>query len=626
MTFIPKGDVNDHGASVQAKPDELRPLSLSNTDQKLLALAANQSLVHACSVTVESHQRGFMKGRLLTDNVLELDAHVDSYLMCRSTDICVAQVLLDMKAAFPSAAWNWIWFVLDAMGAPAWIKNCFLALYVGSSTQLVLGRCRGLAFFLSSGIKQGCPKSGSLWCLLFDPIFRAIRETMSDVGGHASAFADDVGLALPDVIRGLRQLVILLDQVGAASGLHLNWTKTVLLNFSKFSDFQVRRKLEESVPLASGILIQSSGKYLGYLVGPSAATKVWDKPSSKFLRRVRHVRGLGLSLFETSIAFGVFAFSVLRFTLQLVSVSTALTSMYGIALDIVTGTPRYAYGASILCHLQTLGFPPSSDFPNLPLVSRATAYRTAIRSHVISPLCGLVAAARDSDDAYFLPRHRDWAEANSLSYLLRVKREVEAIPAVPSDDGQRHFQGILLKFLKTTSGSGELRATLIRRAIHYGFRLPELLVDNFVTNLNAISSVLPPCVLASVLRTVCNAWTTSRRFRDEHPHCRLGCQAVGGDDVRHYAFCPVFLHFVDGTSSLSDCLWARSGELSFFMLMQETGFEDMVRTAVWVDVLLQGVNWMRLHSGEPFSERVFHSRLRATLARAPAAGLSVFPG
>ena len=208
---------------------------------------------------------------------------------------------------------------------------------------------------------------------------------MSDVGGHASAFADDVGLALPDVIRGLRQLVVLLDQVGSASGLHLNWTKTVLLNFSKFSDFQVRRKLEESVPRASGILIQSSGKYLGYLVGPSAATKVWDKPSSKFFRRVRHVRGLGLSLLETSIAFGIFAFSVLRFTLQLVSVSTTLTSMYGIALDIVTGTPRYAYGASILCHLQTLGFPPNSDFPSLPLVSRASAYRTAIRSMSFRP-------------------------------------------------------------------------------------------------------------------------------------------------------------------------------------------------------------------------------------------------
>ena len=421
------------------------------------------------------------------------------------------------------------------MGAPTWVKNCSHALYVGSSTQLVLGRCRGLAFFLSSGIKQGCPKSGSLWCLLFGPVFRAIRQTMSDVGGHASAFAYDVGLALPDVIRGLRQLVILLDQVGAASGLHLNWTKTVSLNFSRFSDFQVRRKLEESVPRASGILIQSSGKYLGYSVGPSAATKVWDKPSSKFFRRVRHVRGLGLSLFETSIAFGTFAFSVLRFTLQLMSVSTTHTSMYGIALDIVTGTPRYAYGTSILCHLQTFGFPPNSDFPSLPLVSRATAYRTAIRSHVLSPLSGLVDAARDSDGACFLPRLRDWADTNTLSYLLRGKREVEAIPGVPVDEGQRHYyQGVLLKSLRSITDSGDLRATLVRRAVHYGVLMPELLVANFVTNLNAVSSVLPPCVMASVLRTVCNAWATSRSFRDEHPHCRLGCQAVGGDDIRHY--------------------------------------------------------------------------------------------
>ena len=205
-----------------------------------------------------------------------------------------------------------------------------------------------------------------LWRLLFDPTSRAIRETLCDVGGHASAFADDVGLALPEVVHGLRQLVILLDWVGAASGLHLNWTKMVLLSCSKFSDFQVRRKLKQSAPRASGILIQSSGKYLGYLVGPSAATKVWDKPSSKFLRRARHVRGLGLSLFETSVTFGIFAFSVLRITLRLMSVSTTFTSTYGIALDIVTGTPRYAYGASILCHLQTPGFPPNSDFPNLP--------------------------------------------------------------------------------------------------------------------------------------------------------------------------------------------------------------------------------------------------------------------
>ena len=152
------------------------------------------------------------------------------------------------------------------------------------------------------------------------------------------------------------------------------------------------------------------------------------------------------------------------------------------------------------------------------------------------------------------------------------------------------------------------------------------MVGNFITNLNAVSAILPPFVMASVLRSVCNAWTTSRMFRDEHPHCRFGCQAVGGDDIRHYPYCPAFLQYVPGVSVLSDCLWAHSGELSFFMLVQRTGFEDFVRTAVWVDVLLQGVNWMRLHTTGAYTERVFHNRLRTILAKVPSAGFFVFPG
>ena len=77
---------------------------------------------------------------------------------------------------------------------------------------------------------------------------------------------------------------------------------------------------------------------------------------------------------------------------------------------------------------------------------------------------------------------------------------------------------------------------------------------------------------------------------------------------------------------LSDCLWAHSGELSYFMLMQVSGIEDLVRTALWVDVLLQGVNWMRFHPSEVFSDRVFHNRLRTSLAKVPSAGSFVFPG
>ena len=39
MVFIPKGEPVAGGVGVQARPGDLRPLSLSNADQKLVALA-----------------------------------------------------------------------------------------------------------------------------------------------------------------------------------------------------------------------------------------------------------------------------------------------------------------------------------------------------------------------------------------------------------------------------------------------------------------------------------------------------------------------------------------------------------------------------------------------------------
>ena len=39
VVFIPKGDPGAGGVGVQARPGDLRPLSLSNAGQKLVALA-----------------------------------------------------------------------------------------------------------------------------------------------------------------------------------------------------------------------------------------------------------------------------------------------------------------------------------------------------------------------------------------------------------------------------------------------------------------------------------------------------------------------------------------------------------------------------------------------------------
>ena len=231
LVFIPKGDPGAGGVGVQARPGDLRPLSLSNADQKLVALAINVSLSRMCEDVVHDSQRGFRKGKVITDNVIELEARIMKELYTGAR--CPALLLIDIKAAFPSVAWDWLWHVLDLMECPEWLVCAVKALYIGSSAQLAAGGLRGVLISITSGIKQGCPMSGSLWCLIFDPIIRALVELVGE-DGSLSAFADDIGVSVGDIIRILFIIVPLLGSIGAATCLKLNWKKAHIVDFSKF--------------------------------------------------------------------------------------------------------------------------------------------------------------------------------------------------------------------------------------------------------------------------------------------------------------------------------------------------------------------------------------------------------
>ena len=400
LVFIPKGDPGAGGVGVQARPGDLRPLSLSNADQKLVALAINLSLSRVCEETAHSAQRGFRRGKSITDNVLELEARIVKKLYTGAR--CPALLLIDIIASFPSVAWDWLWYVLELMDCPVWLIRAVKAPYIDSTAQLAAGGLRGVTIGITSGITQGCPMSGSLWCLVFDPIIRALVELVGE-DGSLSAFADDIGVSVGDIIRALLVLVPILGPIGAATCLKLNWKKTHIVNFFKLSIFKLKKQIEEAVPQALGAEICYVARYLGFLVGPCAKDHAWEAPCRKLLERARHIKTLGLSLNEAVLAVCVFAFSVIRFSLQLVPVSPVLVCNFGLALDICTSSPRYSLGVSVLCSLRRLGMP--IEVPDLPSTSRATIYRTANASEVLDRLYEEVCATRDSDRAVFCPWH-----------------------------------------------------------------------------------------------------------------------------------------------------------------------------------------------------------------------------
>ena len=116
---------------------------------------------------------------------------------------------------------------------------------------------------------------------------------------------------------------------------------------------------------------------------------------------------------------------------------------------------------------------------------------------------------------------------------------------------------------------------LTKRIGHLGFEFSNGLAQGFVLHFNCVAKYVKPFVLTAVTKTVCNAWPTSRRYGHNNvSHCRLGCFAVAGDDLRHYPFCPVVEGFIRSEGGIV-CLWFRNRSLGHPLLLHPVNFDAM---------------------------------------------------
>jgi hypothetical protein len=278
-----------------------------------------------------------------------------------------------------------------------------------------------------------------------------------------------------------------------------------------------------------------------------------------------------------------------------------------------------------LCHLRTLGLP--GEFPHLGHTSRAALYTTALRSEVLQQLLDRLEIARNSDDRVLQARHEVWMSTSSVTVLARMRSELGAIPAVvEAGDKQAKIVGIL----RGQEAPLALLETLVRRLTYFGFRDPRDRALCFIENVRIASRQLRPFVVSSMIKTVCNAHATARRFRGSggHPYCRLGCSAVGGDDILHYPHCPVvkeFISEVTGVGGYDSLLWALLTSIGHYMILFPVFYADVVKTVIWNDVVMQSVNSQRAkgNKGSDSGKSAMRARLRTIYARIPRARLYV---
>ena len=137
-------------------------------------------------------------------------------------------VSVDIKAAFPSLIHSALFFVLHHMGFPMTFINALKKLYKDIWVQVSFRGSSDHGYWLGRGIKQGCPLSGSLFALAFDPILRMLLLRVPRQVAEFGAFADDVGAACRNVFQALRPMMQVWVLAAGAFGLVIHLGKTRL--------------------------------------------------------------------------------------------------------------------------------------------------------------------------------------------------------------------------------------------------------------------------------------------------------------------------------------------------------------------------------------------------------------
>ena len=198
--FIPKtSDIDDNGRIIRS-PDALRPLTLCNCDCKLLTSAICRGFHWYTMRCIHPSQR-CISSRQTTDNIFEIETTALAHVACAPQESGV--LLTDFAAAYPSVNHSWIFSVTENTGLPDFLCRFLRSIYRGSITHVEFAGADRGQFLVARGVRQGCPASGFLFAMAFDPMFRWLQETiipknpdnLDFLQPEQSAYADDLAVA-----------------------------------------------------------------------------------------------------------------------------------------------------------------------------------------------------------------------------------------------------------------------------------------------------------------------------------------------------------------------------------------------------------------------------------------------
>ena len=172
------------------------------------------------------------------------------------------------------------------------------------------------------GIRQGCPASGYMCTMAFDPVFRRLETDVLPPEPHrpwfvqrsACACADDLALDTASLLESLPVVADAFVTIDQVTGMSLNYQKCHWIQYGTLTRRQQSEWVGSHVPVFRRMQIEDHAKYLVVVIGPDADALRWMKARNKFIEACARIRASSQSMVQRFVSFNVYALSILSIT------------------------------------------------------------------------------------------------------------------------------------------------------------------------------------------------------------------------------------------------------------------------------------------------------------------------
>jgi len=232
ITLIPKKDKDKTVLS------NLRPISLTNTDVKIITKAITLKLNPILNSIISPTQTAYVTKRQVSDNTFLLDKIIQ---LANKTEENLFILSLDAQKAFDSVDHEYMYRTLKSFGFGDEFIATIRTIYNDLTASVMVNGFKTKVLALLRGVKQGDALSCALFIICVEPLFRAIQNsqyingfkvrspyTLESTECKLAGYADDFTPIVAD-IESVREVFRIYHSFSLISGVYLNPDKTEIL-------------------------------------------------------------------------------------------------------------------------------------------------------------------------------------------------------------------------------------------------------------------------------------------------------------------------------------------------------------------------------------------------------------